>query len=250
VTTPVEEVMNPNADSALGHPYALVLILAAIAGAMDALDFRVYGVFTANQAGNLVLVWERMQENPGEATLSLFSLAGCAIGVTLVIVLRFKFTFFVTPSGSRTLLYLAALFLAVTAFAGVSLTEPIKGVDTGKFPIGSASWWAGAVSVGSSAMALAVLGTIFVMVGSRKANVISSTGPYIDSIRFAVARVFDRSGNWSPQLKAVFAFPIAWSTGAAIASFVPLNRGISATFCAIVVCLAAFLSRRVGQKNP
>ena len=85
-----------------------------------------------------------MQDNPGEATLSLFSLAGCAIGVMIVIVLRFRFAFFVTPSGSRTLLYMAAVFLAVTAFTGVSLTEPIKGVETGKFPIGSSSWWAGA----------------------------------------------------------------------------------------------------------
>ena len=239
--------MNPNADSALRRPYALVLTLAAIAGAMDALDFRVYGVFTANQAGNLVLLWERMQDNPGEATLSLFSLAGCAIGVMIVIVLRFRFAFFVTPSGSRTLLYMAAVFLAVTAFAGVSLTEPIKGVETGKFPIGSSSWWAGAVSVGSSAMALAVLGTIFVMVGRYKANVISSTGPFIDSIRFAVAGLMDRTGNWPLALKAVLAFPVAWSLGAAIASFVPLNRGILATFCALVVCLAAFLSRRVGD---
>ena len=247
MNAPAEQVMNPNADSALRRPYALVLTLAAIAGAMDALDFRVYGVFTANQAGNLVLLWERMQDNPGEATLSLFSLAGCAIGVMIVIVLRFRFAFFVTPSGSRTLLYMAAVFLAVTAFAGVSLTEPIKGVETGKFPIGSSSWWAGAVSVGSSAMALAVLGTIFVMVGRYKANVISSTGPFIDSIRFAVAGLMDRTGNWPLALKAVVAFPVAWSLGAAIASFVPLNRGILATFCALVVCLAAFLSRRVGD---
>jgi len=247
VNAPAEQVMNPNADSALRRPYALVLTLAAIAGAMDALDFRVYGVFTANQAGNLVLLWERMQDNPGEATLSLFSLAGCAIGVMIVIVLRFRFAFFVTPSGSRTLLYMAAVFLAVTAFTGVSLTEPIKGVETGKFPIGSSSWWAGAVSVGSSAMALAVLGTIFVMVGRYKANVISSTGPFIDSIRFAVAGLMDRTGNWPLALKAVVAFPVAWSLGAAIASFVPLNRGILATFCALVVCLAAFLSRRVGD---
>lgn len=102
----------------------------------------------------------------------------------IVIVLRFRFAFFVTTAGSRTLLYMAAVFLAVTAFTGVSLTEPIKGVETGKFPIGSSSWWAGAVSVGSLAMALAVLGTIFVMVGRYKANVISSTAP--SSIQFAL----------------------------------------------------------------
>ena len=96
-------------------------------------------------------------------------------------------------------------------------------------------------------LTLAVLGTIFVMVGRYKANVISSTGLFIDSIRFAVAGLMDRTGNWPLALKAVVAFPVAWSLGAAIASFVPLNRGILATFCALVVCLAAFLSRRVGD---
>jgi len=39
VNAPAEQVMNPNADLALRRPYALVLTLAAIAGAMDALDF-------------------------------------------------------------------------------------------------------------------------------------------------------------------------------------------------------------------
>ena len=239
--------MNPNADSALKHPYALILILAGIAGAMDAIDFRVFGVFTANQAGNLVLVWERLKDNPGEATLSLFSLAGCALGVIIVILLRYRFAFFTTPSGSRTLLYFAALFLIGTALAGVSLSEPIKGVDAGTFPIGSASWWAGAVSVGSSAMSLAILGTIFVKVGTRKADVIPSAQPYINSFRFGVANLISRSNKWSTKLKAVYAFPIAWSLGAAFASLVPINRDIFATCCALTVIAAAFLSRRVGK---
>ena len=76
---------------------------------------------------------------------------------------------------------------------------------------------------GFSAKALAVLGTIFVMVGRNKANVISSTGPYIDSVRFAVAGLMDRTGNWTSQLKSVLALPIAWSPGTAIASFVVLD---------------------------
>jgi hypothetical protein len=45
---------------------------------------------------------------------------------------------------------------------------------------------------------LAVLGTIFIMVGRNKANVMSSSGRYIDSIRFAVAGLMDRTGNWTP----------------------------------------------------
>jgi len=51
---------------------------------------------------------------------------------------------------------------------------------------------------GFSAKALAVLGTIFIMVGRNKANVMSSSGRYIDSIRFAVAGLMDRTGNWTP----------------------------------------------------
>jgi hypothetical protein len=38
---------------------------------------------------------------------------------------------------------------------------------------------------------LAVHGTIFVMVERNKANVISSTGAYIDSLRFAFAGLMD-----------------------------------------------------------
>ena len=48
-------IMEPNAESALKHPISMIVILAAMAGAMDAVDFQLYGVFTANQAGNLVL---------------------------------------------------------------------------------------------------------------------------------------------------------------------------------------------------
>ena len=50
-----ERIMDPNAEKALKHPISMVLILAVMAGAMDAVDFHLYGVFTANQAGNLVL---------------------------------------------------------------------------------------------------------------------------------------------------------------------------------------------------
>ena len=57
--------MNPNAGSKVNRPHALALILAGITGAMDTLDFRVYGVFTANQAGNLLLV-----------TLTIFVMVG------------------------------------------------------------------------------------------------------------------------------------------------------------------------------
>jgi len=90
VNNPADEVMNPNADSALNHSYALVLILAGIAGAMDALDFSgVWSFLPPTKRAILYLFGSAYKKNPGEATLSLFSLAGCAVGVTIVIVLRF-----------------------------------------------------------------------------------------------------------------------------------------------------------------
>jgi uncharacterized membrane protein YoaK (UPF0700 family) len=57
----------------------MVLILAVMAGAMDAVDFHLYGVFTANQAANLVLFCVRLTSKAGEAALSLFSLTGFAL---------------------------------------------------------------------------------------------------------------------------------------------------------------------------
>ena len=48
------------------------------------------------------------------------------------------------PNADLTLRRPYALVLTLVANGGVSLTEPIKGVESGKFPIGSSSWWAGA----------------------------------------------------------------------------------------------------------
>lgn len=249
MTSSLDPVMQPNAEGVLRKPEVTVLLLAFIAGAMDAVDFRVYGVFTANQAGNLVLVWERLADTPGEATLSLFSLVGCAVGISLVILLRLWRPFFVTPQGSRMLLYIAAILLGITAFAGVRLETPLREVSTGELKIGSAQWWAGAVSTSSSAIALAALGTIFIMVGGSKANVISSTGPFIDSIRFGAARILTKDRVWNRSLKAVIFFPIAWSLGAAFSSLVPLNRGIIATFCAVAVVVLTLTSRGYPGKS-
>lgn len=245
MNTPDDRVMSVNANGSLIRPYLMVLVLTGIAGAMDAVDFRVYGVFTANQAGNLVLMWERLSSNSAIAALSVFSLVGCALGVALVVVLRQLFPFFVSPRGSRLLLYIAAALLAVTAFAGVSLAQPLRELTSGELQIGSGAWWAGAASTSSSAMALAVLGTIFVMLGANRTQIISGTGPYLDAIRYAAASLMTRERSWVDQFKSIVWFPIAWSLGAAFSSLIPLNRGVIASMCALLVVAIAVISRRV-----
>ncbi len=237
--------LEANADTSLTKPLFMIVLLAGIAGAMDAVDFRQYGVFTANQAGNLVLVWERLTTDPALALLSLFSLIGCAVGITVVILVRLWIPFFAKPSGSRALLYVSAFLLIVTALTGLSLSQPLRELTAGELKIGTAPWWAAAASVGSSAMALAVLGTIFIMVGTARAQIIAGTGPFIDTVRFSVASVFTKNRAWVTKLKAVFWFPLAWTLGAACASLVPLDRGVIAAICAIAVCVIAIASRRV-----
>lgn len=241
------KIMDPNAESALKHPISMIVILAAMAGAMDAVDFQLYGVFTANQAGNLVLFWVRLTSNAGEAALSLFSLAGCAVGVAAVIILRFRFPFFITPRGSRALLFLAAVLLLVTGAVGAQVSQPLQEeVNSNQLPIGSADWWAGALSTSTSAMALAILGTIFIVMGTARVHIISGTSPFVDSVRYSMARALTGDASWNAKLKTVVFFPIAWFLGAAIASLSPVPRGAIATACALIVCLTALLSRRVG----
>jgi uncharacterized membrane protein YoaK (UPF0700 family) len=239
-------IMEPNAESALKYPIPMVAVLAAMAGAMDAVGFQLYGVFTANQAGNLVLFWVRLTTNTGVAALSLFSLAGCAVGVVAVVILRTRFSFFATPRGSRALLYLAALLLVVTVVLGARVYQPLLEGNNNQLPIGSTEWWAGALSTSTSAMSLAILGTIFVVMGTARVHIISGTSPFVDSVRYSIARALTGDASWNAKLKTVIFFPIAWFLGAAIASLTPVPRGVIATACALIVCLTALLSRRVG----
>jgi hypothetical protein len=243
------KIMEPNADSALKYPISMITILAAMAGAMDAVGFQLYGVFTANQAGNLVLFWVRLTTNTGVAALSLFSLAGCAVGVAAVVMLRYRFSFFNTPRGSRALLYLAALLLVVTVVLGARVYQPLLEGNNNQLPIGSAGWWAGALSTSTSAMSLAILGTIFVVMGTARVHIISGTSPFVDSVRYSIARALTGDASWNAKLKTVIFFPIAWFLGAAIASLTPVPRGVIATACALIICLTALLSRRVGADS-
>ena len=242
-------IMEPNAESALKYPISMITILAAMAGAMDAVGFQLYGVFTANQAGNLVLFWVRLTTNTGVAALSLFSLAGCAVGVAAVVILRYRFSFFATPRGSRALLYLAALLLVGTVVLGARVYQPLLEGNNNQLPIGSAGWWAGALSTSTSAMSLAILGTIFVVMGTARVHIISGTSPFVDSVRYSIARALTGDASWNAKLKTVIFFPIAWFLGAAIASLTPVPRGVVATACALIICLTALLSRRVGADS-
>jgi uncharacterized membrane protein YoaK (UPF0700 family) len=241
--------VNTNADAVLRWPVRMTLLLAFIAGAADASDFKAFGVFTANQAGNLVLVWIRASEGSGAAWLSLFSLFGCLAGVSLVVLLRRGVPWLTSAAGSRVLLLLAAGVLAITATVSILALGDLNLADIQKLAAGSAQWWASALAVTSSALALAMLGTVFVKVGMTNASVISSTGPLIDSFRYATAALAYRDERWRKALRAVVGFPVAWTVGAAIAAFLPVNRGVISLAGMVIIVAIVGLSRRVAKSG-
>lgn len=250
MTTPADRssrlAVDADAALVLRHPLAMVLILTAVAGAMDAQDFRAFGVFTANQAGNLVLIWLRLAEDAGQVWLSIFSLLGCAVGIAGVLALRRWVGWFRSPVGTRGLLVIAACLLGVTAFAGIAFLGRDLPSDPTRLTPGSDAWFAAWVSVSSSALALAVLATVFTVVGRAKAPVISITGPFVDSIRYGAADLLYRDEGWNRLWRATIGFPVAWTVGAAVSALVPVDRGVVAGSGIVIVVAIALLARRVS----
>lgn len=243
------ELVDANAAEVLRHPFAMVLLLAVVAGAMDARDYQSFGVFTANQAGNMVLLWVKLLDQPAVALLSLGSLIGAAIGIGFVVYLRSWRRWFSGAAGSRALLYLAALVLALTSVLGNQLFTAAKGRPIQDLVVWTEAWAAAMASVMLSAFALGTLATVFVWAGKYKAGVIASTGPYVDGARYLAAEVVYRNGRFATRWKYLLAFPVAWSLGAMVVGLSPLNRESITLLGVAVVAGVAFFARRVEPQE-
>jgi len=244
------ELVNADAALVLKHPFAMVLLLAMVAGAMDARDYQSFEVFTANQAGNMVLLWVKLLSEPGVALLSLASLIGAALGITFVVYLRSWRHWFSGAAGSRSLLYLAAFVLAITSILGNQLFASTDGKPVQDLVVWT-NVWAGAVaSVALSAFALGTLATVFVTVGTHKAGVIASTGPFVDGTRYLAASVVYKNPQFRSRSKYLLAFPAAWSLGAVIVGLSPLNRESITLLGVALVVAVAFFARRVPAPTP
>ncbi len=244
------ELVNANAALVLKHPFAMVLLLAGVAGAMDARDYQSFGVFTANQAGNMVLLWVKLSSEPAVALLSLGSLIGAALGITFVVYLRSWRHWFSGAAGSRSLLYLAAFVLAITSILGNQLFAAAKGEPAQDLVLWTAPWGAAVASVMLSAFALGTLATVFVAAGAHKAGVIASTGPFFDGTRYLAASVIYRNSKYRSQWKYLLAFPVAWSLGAMLVGLSPLNRESITILGVLVVASVALFARRVQVAKP
>jgi uncharacterized membrane protein YoaK (UPF0700 family) len=63
------------------RPWLAALALAWTVGVIDSYSFAEYGVFTSNQAGNLVVLGNDLPQDPQRATLAGLSLLGAVVGV-------------------------------------------------------------------------------------------------------------------------------------------------------------------------
>ncbi len=70
------------------RPWLAALALAWTVGVIDAFSFSEYGVFTSNQAGNLVVLGTEIPHDPQRAVLAGLSLLGAVVGVAVATVIQ------------------------------------------------------------------------------------------------------------------------------------------------------------------
>ncbi len=243
---PAPSIVDVDAEVVFRHPLAIVLLVTFVVGALDAVGFQQFGVFTANQAGNLVIVWTLLPDAPAAAGLALASIVGCGIGVTAVILARRAWSWLVTATGSRVLLVVAAVLIFVAQRLGRSVSTS---ATASQVPgLGSAGWWSEAASISLIAFSIAVLGMVFISGGGVRAPILASTNAFVDAIRYAVAgAVAPRSrSEWWGHARVAAGFPIAWTAGAAAAALLPVGPLGIAVGAATLVAVIGLFARRVS----
>jgi hypothetical protein len=247
---PAPSIVDVDAEVVFRHPLAIVLLVTFVVGALDAVGYEQYGVFTANQAGNLVIVWTLLAATPAAAGLALASLVGCALGVTAVILVRRVWGWLVTGTGARVLLVVAAVLIFVAQKLGRSLsTSATPDQVPGILP---RDWWSEAASISLIAFSIAVLGMVFVSGGGVRAPILASTNAFVDAIRYAVAgAVVPRSrSEWWAHARLAMGFPLAWTSGAAVAALLPAGPLAIAIGSAAIVAAIGLFARRVPAPAP
>lgn len=242
-TPGVTDRVDPNAATVLQRPLFMILVLAGVGGALDADDYLTYGVFTANQAGNMVLLWIKLLDDTGQALLSLSSMIGCALGIAFVVFLRSRSWWLSRATGSRTLLFVSAAVLATTSFIGGRLFDPRSELAASQLGLGTSAWWGAFFSISMSAFSLGVLATVFIWAGNQKTAVIAATGPYIDGVRYATASALYKTPEYKEKWRKLMAFPLAWSIGAMLVGLTPLDRPFITMIAVLIVVAVAVFAR-------
>lgn len=225
-----------DAVQAFRWPLLIVGALAGVAGALDAVAFANFGVFTANQAGNLVLVWVRLPTEPAVALLSAASILGCALGIALVVARRMRLYHRGRTPHPRNTLIVALIVLAVS-------TVLIEVLDDGSCSVQMS------VLVVVSAFGLGILGSSIMVVNGAPATVIGSTGSFMAAVRIAVVRLASGDASWRDWW-SIAVIPVCWSAGAALTALTnPTPIAASIAVCVLFIGVL-FSLRRVASHQP
>jgi hypothetical protein len=241
-----QQGLGVDAVSVFRWPLVTLALLAGIAGALDAISFSAFGIFTANQAGNLVLIWVRLPTEPQIAALSVASVLGSGIGIALLVTIRMKFNRRNRELPMRVTLIFTLIVLALTTIATSLLGIDARSTSTSL--ITQNDWWYLALVVAISAMGLGVMGASIMLVRGQHTTVIGSTGAYISLVRLVVVRL-----NHGPvtltDVWTVAVIPVSWSLGAAVTAISDPSP-VVATAAIVLVFTAVLLSfRRVADST-
>lgn len=225
------------------HPLVIVYALTAAAGAVDAIGYARFGVFTANQAGNLVIGWTLLPAQPQVALLCLLSIVGCGLGVALAVLVRRLVPGLRGPGGARPLLVIAALLVVGAVALGAALVPEPGAVPSA---VGTSAWMRSAGGVMAAALTLALLASVYISGAGVRAPILASTNAYMDAVRNGVtAAVFRPRGEWARRALIAAGFPLAWTVGAAITVLLPFTDPVLAAVVIGLVVGVALLARRV-----
>ena len=225
-----------DAVQAFRWPLLIVGALSGVAGALDAVAFANFGVFTANQAGNLVLVWVRLPTEPDVALLSLASIVGSALGIALVVWRRMRaFHRGRTPHPRTTLI--AALVVVAAATILIEI-----------FSDGSPTWQMSALVV-TSAFGLGILGASVMVVNGHQESVIGSGGAYLTAIRMGVVRLSRGDADWRDWW-SIAVIPVCWSAGAALTALTNPTPIVASVAVCLLFIGVLFSLRRVASHPP
>jgi hypothetical protein len=241
-------LVDVDASIVFRRPLFVVLVITFVAGALDGVGYRHLGVFTANQAGNLVIGTSLLVEDPAVAVLALASVLGCGLGVACIVVLRYLRPWLAGARGSRALMVVAAVLVVAASFVGEAIAPNPSSGGAVAGPLWSAGWWASAVAVAMAAFSVAMLGMVFISGGGVRAPVLASTNAFVDGVRYGVASALDRTqATWPRLARRAAAFPLAWTLGAAtaVAGVDPLSRAGVTGAAGVIIVLVALFARRV-----
>jgi hypothetical protein len=243
-------IVDVDAGEVFRHPLAVVLLVTFVVGALDAVGFQQFGVFTANQAGNLVIVWTLLPATPESAGLALASLLGCGAGIVAVVLARRAWRWLVTPAGSRVMLVAAAALIVGAQRIGRSLSTSSAAAQVPD--LWSSGWWSECAAIALIAFSIAVLGMVFISGGGVRAPILASTNAFVDALRYGVAglAVREERAEWWRRARRAVGFPVCWTAGAAAAALLPFGPlGVTGGAAVLVVVVAA-LARRVSAADP